>query len=226
MKRSQINQWIEEAIEFFREMKFNLPRFAFFSIDDWKERLADAGEVFELGLGWDLTDFGEGDFENLGLTLFTLRNGKLNSKKYPKPYAEKIMMVRPGQVTPYHYHWNKMEDIINRGGGDLIFHLYYADKNDKFANIPVQVVCDGIKRTIAPGEKLILKPGESLTLPQKLYHKFYAENGSALVGEVSMVNDDATDNRFYRDLPRFSRIEEDVPPKYLLCNDYEKFLFD
>ncbi len=224
MKRSQINSWIEEAIVFFREMNFNLPPFAFFSIDDWKERQADAQEIFDLGLGWDLTDFGGENFLQEGLTLFTLRNGKLNSKKYPKPYAEKIMMARPGQVTPYHFHWNKMEDIINRGGGDLIFHLYNADENDEFADSPVNIVCDGIKRTVQPGEKFILKPGESLTLPQRLYHKFYAENGNVLVGEVSMVNDDNTDNRFYRDLPRFSQIEEDEPPKYLLCNDYEKFL--
>lgn len=29
------------------------------------------------------------------------------------------MFVREGQTTPIHFHWHKMEDIINRGGGDL-----------------------------------------------------------------------------------------------------------
>jgi D-lyxose ketol-isomerase len=44
-----------------------------------------------------------------------------------------------------------------------------------------------------------------------------------MVGEVSAVNDDDTDNRFYEPLPRFSTIEEDEPPYYLLCTDYPDY---
>ena len=45
-----------------------------------------------------------------------------------------------------------------------------------------------------------------------------------LVGEVSLVNDDDKDNRFYTPLGRFPEIEEDEPPLYLLCTDYAKYV--
>lgn len=226
MKRSQVNKIINETIEFIKSMNFYLPPFAYYSIEDWQAVKHDAQEIFDLGLGWDITDFGSSDFLNKGLTLFTIRNGKTKNKKYSKPYAEKIMMVRQNQITPFHYHWYKVEDIINRGGGDLFFKLYWSSEKDDFDFASVEVKCDGIKRIVEAGEELILKPGESLTLPQKLYHEFYAINGDVLAGEVSMVNDDFEDNKFYEKLPRFSKIEENEEPEYLLCNDYQKFLLD
>lgn len=56
-------------------------------------------------LGWDLTDFGFGDFNKCGLILFTIRNG--NFMKDKKPYAEKIMIVEELQETPMHFHWSR-----------------------------------------------------------------------------------------------------------------------
>ncbi len=43
-----------------------------------------------------------------------------------------------------------------------------------------------------------------------------------LIGEVSTVNDDRTDNTFLDPIGRFSEIEEDVDPIHLLVSDYEK----
>ena len=73
---------------------------------------------------------------------------------------------------------------------------------------------------------MILTPGESITLYQGLYHKFYGESGkgTVLVGEVSAVNDDRTDNRFHDDVGRFPDIEEDERPEHLLTMDYDKFI--
>ena len=225
MKRSVINALIGEAIEFFESMNFKLPAFGYFSLTDWQKVKDNCREIFELELGWDITDFGLGDFKNKGLILFTIRNGKYTGKQYKKPYAEKIMVVDVGQVTPYHYHWHKMEDIINRGGGSLVFQLHQATKDDEMSDEPVKISVDGIKREVMAGEKLYLNSGESLTLPPRLYHKFYGDNSRVLVGEVSSVNDDASDNNFYDDIGRFPDIEEDVMPEYLLCSDYQKFLF-
>ena len=56
--------------------------------------------MFDLRLGWDVTAFGGDHFAAQGLTLFTLRNGSPNGVPYEKCYAEKIMHVRDGQVTP------------------------------------------------------------------------------------------------------------------------------
>ena len=79
-------------------------------------------------LGWDITDFGSGDFRKVGLALFTLRNGNQASpERYPKPYAEKLLMLYQGQRAPFHFHWYKMEDIINRGGNDVTITLYNGD---------------------------------------------------------------------------------------------------
>lgn len=226
MKRSEINKIIENAILFFKEMNFHLPPFAFYSLSDWNKNKKFSKEIFDLKLGWDITDFGGGNFFKKGLLLFTIRNGKLNSAEYPKNYAEKIMIVEEDQETPMHFHWNKMEDIINRDGGNLVVELYNSTIDEKIDNTEIQIKIDGIIKKIKPGGKVILSNGESISLPKLLYHKFYGEKGKGkvLVGEVSAVNDDEMDNRFYEDLGRFSKIDEDVLPNYLLCIDYEKFL--
>jgi len=88
----------------------------------------------------------------------------------------------------------------------------------------VRVSCDGVVREVAPGGKVILHPGESITLPPRLYHLFYGERGAGrvLCGEVSSVNDDAHDNRFKTPAGRFPKIEEDEAPIHYLCTEYPK----
>jgi D-lyxose ketol-isomerase len=223
MKRSEINAIIENAMSFFKEMGFHLPPFAFFSLSDWEKNREAAKEIFDLKLGWDITDFGRGDFRNTGLLLFTIRNGRPHGPEYPKTYAEKIMIVEEGQATPLHFHWNKMEDIINRGGGNLVMELSNSTDDEKPDSTDVEVKVDGMIKKVKPGGKLVLYPGESISLPRRLYHTFYGEKskGKVLVGEVSTVNDDERDNRFLVDFGRFSKTDEDAPPRYLLCGDYE-----
>lgn len=222
MKRSEINRLIVEAKEFFDEQNFRLPPFAFWTPQDWKNKGPECDEIRDNLLGWDLTDFGSGDFYNTGLLLFTLRNGNQANPKYEKPYAEKIMIVREKQVTPMHFHWSKMEDIINRGGGELVIELNKANpKNDQeFLDAPFEVTLDGVVRTFSPGEIVRLKPGESITLERYIYHRFWVEGGMTLVGEVSCVNDDSTDNRFHETIGRFPEIEEDEVPIHYLCTEY------
>ncbi|MCG8604253.1 D-lyxose/D-mannose family sugar isomerase [bacterium] len=221
MKRSEINSLQREAVVFFEEQKFYLPPWAFWTLEEWKENGAKAQEVVDNKLGWDLTDFGRGDFYRFGLLLFTIRNGKIGVAG-GKDYAEKIMIVREGQVTPWHFHWHKMEDIINRGGGNLLIELCNASPDEQLADTPVTVQIDGLTRTVEAGDAISLQPGESVTLPPYLYHNFYSEagKGPVLVGEVSRVNNDEEDNRFLEAIGRFPQIEEDEPPLYPLCNEY------
>jgi D-lyxose ketol-isomerase len=224
MKRSQVNTLLREGIAFFDSMNFKLPPWAFRSPKDWKENYQNSTEIIETMMGWDITDFGSGDYYRRGLFLFTLRNGIPG--KYKKPYSEKIMMVRENQETPFHFHWSKMEDIINRGGGNLAMELYNATEDEEFANTPVTVKIDGITRTFEPGESLVLHPGESICLEQGQYHRFFAEegHGPVLCGEVSTVNDDSKDNRFYEAGGRFPEITEDADPLYLLAADYKRYI--
>lgn len=224
MKRSEVNQILKDAECFLKEKNFLLPPWAYWNLEDWNRNKENAQEVITNMLGWDITDFGSGNFNKRGLFLFTIRNGKLNVDK--KTYAEKVMIVEENQETPMHYHWNKMEDIINRGGGNLVIELYNSTPDSQLDSTDVTFKKDGMTGTVKAGGKVILTPGESITLEPGMYHRFYGEKGKGkvLVGEVSSVNDDSTDNCFYEKVGRFPVIEEDEQPLYLLVSDYEKFL--
>ncbi len=222
MKRSEINKIMKEAARFIGSMNFKLPPFAFWSTEDWAEKGCEYDEIRENMLGWDITDFGSGDYEKIGLLMFTIRNGNFKNEKYVKPYAEKLLITDEEQVTPFHFHWSKMEDIINRGGGNLLVQVYETTEDGKFADIPVKVSIDGRNYMVEAGTILRLTPGESITLRSGLYHSFWGEKGTGkvLLGEVSKVNDDRIDNRFNESVGRFPQIEEDEAPLYLLCNEY------
>ena len=221
MKRSEINNYIREAKDFIITWKFALPPFACWTPDEWKEKGAEYREICDNQLGWDLTDFGGGDYEKLGLFLFTIRNGNIKNPK-GKTYAEKLLIVKHDQITPYHYHASKMEDIINRGGnGALKIKLYCsADEHTLDEKSDVLVSTDGRNYTVKAGTTVSLETGESITLHQGVFHQFWAEGGTLLVGEVSMVNDDHSDNFFLEKMGRFPVIEEDEKPLHLLVGDY------
>lgn len=223
MKRSEINIAMKRALDLFAEYKISLPPFVLWTKEEWSKKGDEVQEIKDNLLGWDITDFGQGDFSKIGLLLITLRNG--NQKRqdvYPKPYAEKLMVVEEKQVTPMHFHWNKMEDIINCGGGNLMIKLYNSTEDENLAGTDILVSIDGVKKQFKAGDVVCIKPGESITLTRGLYHRFWGEGGRVLVREVSMCNDDANDNRFFDKVGRFPEIEEDEEPLYLLCTEYDK----
>ena len=224
MKRSELNQIMRNAVEFAGKMGFALPPFAYWGPKDWESKGHEYDEIRDNMLGWDITDFGSGDFQKIGLLMFTIRNGNFNDSKYEKPYCEKLLIVEEEQVTPYHFHWKKMEDIINRGGGNLLVQVYNSTDDEKLADTPVQISMDGRNYTAPAGTIVRLNPGESITLPSGMYHKFWGEKGTGtvLIGEVSKVNDDRVDNRFLNKEGRFPAIEEGTEPLYLLYTEYPK----
>ncbi|KZM48986.1 D-lyxose/D-mannose family sugar isomerase [Labrenzia sp. OB1] len=216
MKRSEINQAILAAKELLEDLRWSLPAWA-----DWDAKAyasnSDLGDWLQAHqMGWDVTDFGSGDFARRGLTLFCLRNG-IQSDTASLPYAEKLLFVGEEQETPFHTHKNKMEDIINRGGGDLMIEF----RQPAGVNEPIVLRSDGIVHRLEHDEPLCLKPGSSVTIPRGLYHRFYARSGGGTVlgGEVSQVNDDGADNYFLDPLGRFSDIVEDATPIHPLWNE-------
>lgn len=224
MKRSEINQNILESIQFFQKMNFWLPKWAFWAPAEWRGKRDQVSDIVACGLGWDITDFGSGNFENIGLINFNLRNGIVNRTQ--KNYCEKIIVVEENQVTPLHTHFQKFEDIIVRGGGNLVIQLFQGDKDFKPTDNPVTVKIDGIPQTVRAGYTVVLTPGESIFLEPGMLHQFYGEKGKGkvLVGEVSTVNDDNTDNYFIDANPRFPVVEEDAKVEYLLVNDYKHYI--
>ncbi len=222
MKRSEINGIIREMEQLCKHFSFSLPPFCNWTPEEWQSKGHEYDEIRDNMLGWDITDFGLGDFSKVGFGLITIRNGNQHNPKYKKVYAEKLLMLRDGQTAPYHFHWKKSEDIINRGGGTLIITMYESNPDGSLSDRDVLINSDGRSYYAKAGTDVILRPGESVTLWPGQYHHFSVVpgTGTVLIGEVSMCNDDNTDNRFLEPVGRFPKIEEDEAPYRLLCNEY------
>jgi D-lyxose ketol-isomerase len=225
MKRSEINQIMRDGTAFLQSHGFLLPRFAYWGPAEWATRGEEVREILDREYGWDITDFGSGNYERVGLFIFTIRNSDpAPNRPVPgKIYAEKILICDPGQVTPMHFHWRKVEDIINRGGGDLMVQVYNSTPDEGLTDTDVTLNLDGVKTVVKAGDVVRLQPGDSITIPNCLYHKFWGDRGRVMVGEVSLANDDNVDNRFYEEVGRFPEVEEDEPPLYLLVKDYPRY---
>lgn len=227
MKRSRINQIMAEADDLIHRHGFTLPPFAYWTPQEFINRKDVATNVITARCGWDITDYGDENFDRMGLFLFTLRNGRLDDLQRGGGmcYAEKLLISRQDQLSPMHTHVIKAEDIINRGGSTLVVELFGSDDAGNFAeDRGGTVFCDGIRREYFPGEKLRLAPGESVTLMPGDWHAFWGEGGDVLIGEVSTVNDDETDNIFRAPIGRFARVDEDEAPTHLLVSDYKSWL--
>ncbi len=222
MKRSAINDVIQESDAFIRSFGYVLPPFAYWTPEELADRRPSG--IIDARLGWDITDYGEDRFDELGLFLFTTRNGSMTDleKGQGMLYAEKIMISRKDQLSPMHRHVVKAEDIINRGGGKLVLELFMSDPDGQIdRSTEVVVPTDGSLRKLPAGGLLKLDPGESVTLFPGVWHAFWAEDKDVLIGEVSTVNDDQTNNIFAEPIDRFSTIDEDQPPVHLLVSDYD-----
>ncbi|ATU95766.1 D-lyxose/D-mannose family sugar isomerase [Phyllobacterium zundukense] len=228
MKRSEVNEIIRESDKFIRSFGYVMPPFAYWSPEELKARTAsDSKAILQARLGWDITDYGQGKFDELGLFLFTTRNGNQEDLKKGGGmlYAEKIMISREKQLSPMHRHIVKAEDIINRGGGTLVLELFNSNPDGSVdEKTDVEVATDGRIVRQKAGGLLKLQPGESVTLLPGNWHAFWGEGGDVLIGEVSTVNDDLTDNIFREPIGRFSSIDEDEAPLHLLVSDYDKWL--
>ena len=224
MKRSEINAALKEMEDMIHRCGVSLPKYCSFSPDDWAKLGHEYDEIRDNMLGWDITDYGLGNFDKLGFSLVTLRNGNRKMpERYPKTYAEKLLYLKEGQYAPTQFHWDKMEDIINRGGGTLLIRVYASLPDESMdRNSEITVHIDGEARRVPAGTQVRLEPGMSISIQPRLYHDFEVEpgTGSVLIGEVSQCNDDVTDNRFLPEMGRFPTIEEDVPPYRLLCSEY------
>ena len=224
MKRSEVNKALRELEAMCQKYRCYLPPFCHFTPEEWETKGHEYDEVRDCCLGWDITDYGQGNFDKIGFSLITIRNGSQTMReKYPKVYAEKLLFLKEGQYSPNHFHWYKTEDIINRGGGTLLIRVFNSLPDEEVDRVSgVTVHLDGVVRTVPAGTQVRLEPGMSISIQPRLYHDFTVEPGTGpvLIGEVSQVNDDNTDNRFNPPVGRFPAIEEDEPPYRLLCNEY------
>jgi D-lyxose ketol-isomerase len=230
LTRSTINQSLRTAVKVAEHFQFALPPYAFWTPAEWTKAGAERDEIRDCMLGWDVTDFGSGDFENIGRVLFTLRNGRSNDPRYPKTYAEKLLIDPENQRAPAHFHRSKREDIICRHGGNILVQLTKATPQDGYSDEDFVIQVNGGTRLVAPGTTIRLSPGESLTIPPGTIHQFWAEEGTgwefegarySLSSEISSVCDDWNDNVFFTEWAiRFPEIVEDEARDFCLCQEY------
>lgn len=227
MKRSEVNKALVWAKDLLKKNNIRLPRYAYWDMEKWHENKDSLDTIKKVMLGWDISDFGTGKFDEIGAVLFTVRNGDLNHPDVGVPYCEKYILQKEGQRLPKHYHVFKTEDIINRANGVLAVYLWNADKETgEQLETDVTVYMDGIPCTFKAGEEILVYPGDSISLPPYVAHIFGPKPGCGelIVGEVSKVNDDNTDNYFLEPTYRFAEIEEDEVILHPLCNEYNKVL--
>lgn len=219
MKRSEINTAIDDALRALDRHGIKLPAYAYWTPEDWQRAGPEYARVTRNALGWAVTDFGQGNFKEVGITMFDVRNGNVDRPEEGTPYGEKIFVLQPGQRLPYHFHWKKTEDIISYHGGTLMIQLFNANPDETMdESSPGRVYCDGVRREFKAGQVFEIPHGSSLTITPKLYHRFWAkEGGDVLVGgEISTISVPKTDNRFGGNARRFVPIEEDEPKRHLL----------
>ena len=227
MKRSEINGAIAWAKELLKKNNITLPKMAYWNMDEWQANKAKLDVVRKVMLGWDVTDFGVNKFDEIGGVLYTVRNGDMNNPEIGVPYCEKYIIMKEGQRLPKHYHVFKTEDIINRAGGVLYLNLWNADPvTGEQLDTDVHFYMDGIEHVVKAGEEILVENGSSISLAPYVAHIFGPKCGCGelVVGEVSKVNDDNTDNYFLEDTARFSQVEEDEPILHPLCNEYDRVL--
>jgi D-lyxose ketol-isomerase len=222
MLRSFIDGRIEAMLELCDRHAFRLPPFALWDAARFRADHDAAARIAQRGLGWNVAEFNPGAFAREGLAIFTLRMG--DWRELPKGggrlYSEKALMAENGQRTPHHYHVIKTEDIVNRGGARFVVELFKVDRAGRRLEERVRALKDATIIDVAPGGRVALEPGESLVLEPFVAHSFWAEGGATLAGEVSLVNDDATDNYFLPPLAPLPPIKEDAPMRHPTVRDY------
>ena len=226
MKRSFVDARVETMLAFCQRHGMALPGFALWNEEAYRADPAAARRIAESGLGWNVVEFHPGGYAREGLTVFTLRMGdwKQLGNGRGRLYAEKALMSEDGQRTPHHYHIVKTEDIVNRGGARFVVELFKVDRTGAPTKERFRVLKDVTTLELGAGDQVRLEPGESLTLEPFVAHAFWAEGGAVLAGEVSLANDDRSDNHFLPPPEPPAPIEEDQPKRFVTVRDHSKLV--
>ena len=189
MKRSQVNEAVRRAADFFLANGWALP----------------PDPV------WDVTDFGLGRFEQEGLVLVNLAD--------EPEYCEKLMFAEKDQQTPVHCHQKKKEDIICRNGVLIVqvWHdkpdtIDFPIKFHTKINNKMQAVHSGEFVRLTSGERITLYPGTFHAFYPESEGCIIGEVSTA----NDDINDNFFLNP---NIGRYTKIEEDEPPLVKLVND-------
>jgi D-lyxose ketol-isomerase len=207
MKRSQINAALQAARDLLARCQWDLPEWADWSEAEHAANPAVSACLYAQELGWDVTDFGQGDFEARGVTSFCIRNGE-PALLSNQPGCEHLHFVADGQIWPFHAHKAKREEITVRCGGNLMVAF---TRHGSFEDAPVWI--DGSPINDPYSRFIRLSPGQSISIPCGLQHSLWSEpnSGPTLFSETSTSRNDRSDSFFLEEQTRFLPIDEDQP---------------
>ena len=103
MKRSTVNEILKDGDAFIRSFGNIMPPFAYWTPAELKTRVAeDSPMIRDHALGWDITDYGQGKYDDMGLFLFGSQ------------HHQTVLCVVPGELCRgYRFHEERSDD---RGG--------------------------------------------------------------------------------------------------------------
>ena len=205
VKRSFIDARIDRMLELCGRHGVALPPFALWREADFRANPDAARLIAERGARLERGRIQAWPVRARGPDLVHAADGRLSRarRRTGRLYAEKAMAAEDGQRAPHHYHVVKTEDIVNRGGARFVVELFKVDAQGAPLKERFRALKDVNVLDLNPGDQVRLEPGESLTLEPFIAHAFWAEGGAAVAGEVSLANDDTTDNYFLPPLRAF-----------------------
>ena len=149
MKRSEINRLIEDALKFFQEMHFKLPPLGYLDTGAMEQAGGIVRGSGNESVGMGPHGFWYREFQCGRVAAF--HPSKRESATRPEALCGKNHDRPGGTGDPHAFSTGpKMEDIINRGGGNLMIQLYPSDREGGFAKKSFQVSLDGLKRELKP----------------------------------------------------------------------------
>ena len=219
MERSHINTLLADAEDFFAAAGVVLPPFAFWRPDEFARRVRAGHERLVISrMGWLVSDFGLDNFAAEGTVAFCAGAGDSGGARN---YAERWFILREGQRIPERFHRRRTKDIVACGPGNLCLRLHRTTPDaavDETANLEAEV--DGAARKLAPGARLVLRPGERALIEPMTFHECRAEQGDLIIREISTATDEMLDSFFLPHIGLAADIDEDEQPRRLLVSDY------
>ncbi|MFP4381073.1 MAG: D-lyxose/D-mannose family sugar isomerase [Candidatus Sumerlaeia bacterium] len=232
MKRSDINNEIQLALDVFEAHRFYLPKWAAWSPENWEHCGPEVAQIKACMLGWSVTDFDRDNFREQGFVTFIERNGIVDEMRefaqrhsvQDKAYGERLGFIQKRQATAMLKHNISTKDIVNRGGGDLVVQIFLStpdDELDEHNRIPTCI--NGIAYNIKAGGISRLAPGDGITIHAGVFHKFWAEKAGCIVGEIYTSSPKKNEIFLLEPGEWYNRIEEDEDPLFLLNHEYPEF---
>jgi len=133
----------------------------------------------------EVSDFGIGDLDNVGLLVVVYEN---NAR-----YCAKEIILLPRQICPEHRHPPGREgpgkqETFRCRFGEVYLYVPGEPKPDPRAKVP-----EKYRNHLTVGHEVLLKPGDQYTLPPDTLHWFQSGDKGAVLSEFSSRSTDEDD---------------------------------